>query len=703
MQDPINIGRAGRQLGFYMLRALASPEGQHLLECVEKFLPKLADRTPGAVGRRRSYPLKAEVTKEVPKPRPGPSERHALGVRLKEAKAKLAGFETSAVDGPVQENIRFAAAEFNLDALDCEILSLALSARTDSHIRDFGNEVLQSLRLDHHRAIAALTGSDAAEIERRLLPKAPLPGSGLITVDEDFDESLVGRHAMLQAPSANARVMSRRHTDRAGWVTALLGEPMRAELTFADYAHISKQVDLAGRVLRGAAKARSEAEDATTTHGVNLMLFGAPGLGKTELAKVLAAECGLRLWAVGEADGDGGEPRRDERIAAMRTSQSLLRMTPDSVLLIDEAEDVLGSRSSFGSRRMEVSKVFVNRLLEANNVPVIWTCNSVGEMDPAVLRRMTLVIEMRQPDATTRERIWTRVVTREGLELPEGAVARLSRSWAMAAPAVVASAARAAHLAGGGESDLDNAIAGVMTVLGTGGASPNESDGSNFDHDLVVASQDLGRLADRLARPGAPTNWSVVFYGVPGSGKSEFARHLVTRCGMPVLRRRASDILDKYVGETEKTIAAIFSEARRTQSVVIIDEFEALALDRADAVRSWELSQVGEFLTWAENHPLPLICSTNLAGRIDPAMLDRFTFKIRLDALDPDRAAMAWARILGSEAPSPDLLPLGLTPRDFHRTKKKSGLLGLDDQETLLGWLREEVEARGSVRTKIGF
>lgn len=706
MQDTTNVSRTTRQLGFYLRRVLLSAEGERLLDEVEKFLPKLADRIQGdeTSAKRRARPRPEGGEEKSPKRRPGANEKLARAARAEAARNTLADFAEPPADGPVEENIRFAAAEFQLDALDCEILALALVARSDAQIREFGNEILRHLRSEYHRAIAAFLHADPAEVERRLLPSSALISSGLLAVDTDYDECLFGRYGLLQSPAASGRAMSRRHADRSGWVAALVGEPMKAELAWEDYAHIGKQVTLAERVLLGATAARSAAvgRGEAVERGVNVLLVGQPGLGKTELAKVLADRCGLRLWAAGEADETGEEPGRNERIAAMRTSQSLLRLTPDAALLLDEAEDVLGSRASFGSRRMDVSKLFVNRLLDDNAVPVIWTCNSVAEMDPAALRRMTVVIGMRQPDVATRERIWSRVVCREGLELPEGAVARLSRSWALAAPAVVATAARAARLAGGGEAEIDTALAGVMELLGAG-APPAESDGSHFDPDLVVASEDLGALAGCLARPGAPTNWSLVLHGVPGTGKSEFARHVVGRVGMPLLRRRASDLQSKYVGDTEKLIASLFAEARQRQAATLIDEFEALAFDRGSANQSWELSQVGEFLTWAENHPLPLICSTNLPGRVDAAMLDRFTFKVRLDALDPDRAALAWTRILGGEAPPTDRLPLGLTPRDFHRTRKKGGILGTSDQATLLKWLREEAEARGPVKGKFGF
>jgi len=72
--------------------------------------------------------------------------------------------------------------------------------------------------------------------------------------------------------------------------------------------------------------------------------------------------------------------------------------------------------------------------------------------------------------------------------------------------------------------------------------------------------------------------------------------------GVPVLHKRASDLLNPFVGGTEQNIAGAFAEAREAQAFLVFDEADSLLLERADAVRSWEISQVNEMLTWMESH-----------------------------------------------------------------------------------------------------
>lgn len=143
------------------------------------------------------------------------------------------------------------------------------------------------------------------------------------------------------------------------------------------------------------------------------------------------------------------------------------------------------------------------------------------------------------------------------------------------------------------------------------------------------------------------------------------AAHIAERIDRPLKVKRASDLLSKWVGETEANIAEAFAEARDTGAVLLFDEVDSLLLDRSDARRSWEVTQVNELLTWMDTHPLPFIAATNHPRRLDPAALRRFLFKIRLCELTRERAARAFVRFFGMPAPTELERLRGLTPGDF--------------------------------------
>lgn len=594
---------------------------------------------------------------------------------------------------PLERNALFARDEFGLDDTDVEILLLVLRYERNASIEELADEIMMQLH-NSALALAALLGVSGREAGRRIAPDGTLASSGLLCLNDDAcSTALAGSCGYLQMTAPLRRVMHSHYRTRREWAAALVGKPLATPLAWESYEHLGHARDLAAGVLAGAVDACAQ--------GVNLLLHGPVGTGKTELAKVLAARTGMGIWSVGEADEKGGEPTRGERLASLTLMQRLLTKRGRALILVDEAEDVLASPSSFfaSTRFQDGSKVFLNRLLEQNAVPVVWTVNDTEFIDPAILRRMTMALEVKTPNQPVRARIWQQVLADTEVTLDADAVRRLSSRYE-APPGVVTNAVRAAALAGGGEREIEQALEGVLQTLGIG-SKLLDADGGDFDPELANCRENLADLVERLSRPGGPLQWSMCIHGAPGTGKSRFARHLAARLGMEVMQRRASDLLSKWVGDSEKAIAAAFREARTERQLLVIDEADSLLSDRREAVRSWEVTQVNEMLTWMESHPLPFICTTNLMDRLDQASLRRFTLKLRFDPLTAAQSALAFERFFGAPAPRP--LPDGLSPGDFATVQRKRQLFGAPSAAVLADWLDEEARAKGARLASIGF
>ena len=159
-----------------------------------------------------------------------------------------------------------------------------------------------------------------------------------------------------------------------------------------------------------------------------------------------------------------------------------------------------------------------------------------------------------------------------------------------------------------------------------------------------------------------------------------------------------------WVGETEKAIAAAFTEARDAEAVLVFDEADSLLADRRLTQRSWEVSQVNEMLTWMESHPLPFACTTNFGERLDPATLRRFTFKIAFDYLSPEQARDAFRTYFGIGVPTGACGLPTLTPADFAVVYRKAEILDcLGDPLALVEMLHEESKAKPGRARKVGF
>jgi len=234
-------------------------------------------------------------------------------------------------------------------------------------------------------------------------------------------------------------------------------------------------------------------------------------------------------------------------------------------------------------------------------------------------------------------------------------------------------------------------------VHGGGLPAPEPEHDAAYDPELVNADCDLAALTTDLLRPEAPLAVSFLLSGPPGAGKSAWVRYLAARMGLPVLNKRASDLLDPYVGGTEQNIAATFAEARDTHAFLVFDEADSLLLERAGAVRGWEISQVNEMLTWMEQHALPFACTTNLATRLDRGSL-------RFDWMTKAQGRLASRRFFGVAAPSALDGLRTLTPADFSLVRRRAALAGGKlDPATLSRLLAAECEGRTGSRLPMGF
>ena len=175
----------------------------------------------------------------------------------------------------------------------------------------------------------------------------------------------------------------------ADFYDQLLGSSQSEPLPWEAFAHLGREAEIAASVLRAALAGRES--------GVSILLYGPPGTGKTSFAATLAARVGARLRPVAEADDDGDEPQRHDRLAGLRLAQRLA-VPGDTLLLFDEAEDLFVRRSTAFDEPVTSSRVFIHRLLERLAVPVIWTANDIGVLGPAVLRRMTMCLELKRAE-----------------------------------------------------------------------------------------------------------------------------------------------------------------------------------------------------------------------------------------------------------------------------------------------------------------
>ena len=257
-----------------------------------------------------------------------------------------------------------------------------------------------------------------------------------------------------------------------------------------------------------------------------------------------------------KADPVNGE----RRLRSYRAAQNFFAHR-QIFLLFDEVEDVFNDGNDlFGQKSTaQTRKAWMNRMLEENPVPAIWLSNEVSGLDPAFIRRFDMVIELTVPPRSQRAHI---IRTACGDLLAEREVERLAQSENLT-PAVIQRAARVIRTVH--DTLPGQQVAGTITDLvnqtleaqGHRRIRGPESDPrpDYYDPAFVNCDGDLSVLAGSLAEHRQGT---MCFYGPPGTGKTAYGRWLADKLDMPLLVKRASDLLGAYVGENEKHIANAF-------------------------------------------------------------------------------------------------------------------------------------------------
>ena len=589
---------------------------------------------------------------------------------------------------PLSRNLETLIAELNLPEQAFKIAGL-IACYTRFEQVEYLCDAVTEIAGPITRAAALLTGEPTRQVEQQLSPYGEIVGSGLLQVREHGDQ-LAGPGGRYAIPWRIDFCLDHSYDGFEDMRQALLGKPYEAALNLSDYEHVATDRDLITGVLAGAAKERAA--------GVNILLYGPPGSGKTELTKMAAAAAGLSLYSAGEEMVTmDNESDRTGRLADLVFALRLLAGAQDAALLFDEMEDVAWQLIRRGG-----SKLYLNRILERNPVPVLWTSNNINEVDPAVLRRMTLAIELRQPPASQRERIIRRLDRRVGVGLSNEDITELARRIDTT-PAILENALKAARFSGGGAPAVERAARGIVRAI-SGVRARGVLTAPDFDPLLSCANINLTHLTEQIVSTNSLA-FSLLLSGPPGTGKSAYARHLANRLNLEVIHKRASDLLGAFVGESEKRIAESFEHACESRALLIFDEAESFLFDRRDAVRSWEITQVNEMLTWMEDHPLPVCCTTNLMDRFDRASLRRFTFHVRFTFLDAKALKRAYAVFFGLTDVNEEGMALGnLTPGDFAQARRQAEVLGfLQNQSKIIGLLTEISRTKPGTYSSIGF
>jgi len=590
-------------------------------------------------------------------------------------------------------NLRWLGDSMGLDGLERDIVLLVTLAGS-SDVLSRALDLLGHLRLQDVIRIVA-TALDVPEdlVNKALSPDGRLLQSGLLWIAPELNMRWDCKVGLLHGLGEQL-VMEQ--SDPALLLRSNLRRATTGRLTIGDFHHLEPGLSIIGRLLSNARISQKE--------GVNILLVGPAGTGKTSLAGALASGLGFELFEVAVQDRLGAPLRGEARLGAMALAQQILGGDDMNLLVLDEAEGVFRGGTDdeeLPSRRRSYgpTKARVNQLLETNRVPTLWLTNSLAGMDPAYLRRFSFVLQVPVPPRSVRARLLNEAT--EGLGL--------SPTWQQFAsaheglsPAQIHRVADVVQKVCGEGGDLRPDEVATATLNGQFRAldlrllqdvPPTTT--PLFRPDLANADTDLLALVQGLRESGRGT---ICCFGEPGTGKSAFGRYLADALDRPLLLKRGSDLISKWVGGTERAIAQAFEEAHRDGAVLQFDEVDSLLGRRERAQHSWEVTQVNELLCQLEAFDGILVATSNRMESQDKAALRRFDLKINFRPLLADQQEALLEEFLKGIGLEATVLArrhvrnlVNVAPGDFAAVFRQHRFCPVRDAEDFVGRLAKEL------------
>jgi SpoVK/Ycf46/Vps4 family AAA+-type ATPase len=400
-----------------------------------------------------------------------------------------------------------------------------------------------------------------------------------------------------------------------------------------------------------------------------VLVHGPAGIGKGMAVRALAAELGRPVLRVDVPELLRAPDRLEDRTARI-TREAALRRAIVLLRAGGSADDTAPPTES--ARLVELIARVRGPVVVTCHTRPAWLVHAVPEL---------LEVAMAPPPIRARVALWHQALGADRALAADAAIEAVAARFALGGEAIHRAADRArtqAHLRDPDAPRIDlpalTESARLMLQHRLGTVARRVQPGFGWD-DLVLPDDTLDTVRELLGfarlRPLLLEEWgferklpygrgaSAILAGPPGTGKTMVAQLIARELGYDLYVIELSQVVNKYIGETEKNLAKVFDEAERSHAVLFFDEADALFAKRTEVRSSndrYANLEVNYLLQRMESYDGVTLLATNLEQGIDEAFKRRVRFTIAFDIPEAPVRASLWRSMFPPEAPlAPDI------------------------------------------------
>ena len=386
-----------------------------------------------------------------------------------------------------------------------------------------------------------------------------------------------------------------------------------------------------------------------------LMLYGTPGNGKKQFAHYLASSLGMDLYEINVSALLQCKPHLWHQIFNEIPHKQ-------TIVLIPNADILAASGAGLDS--------LCRSIVDSHGI-LILTTSKYELCDERLSCLMHQIVIFEKPGSIRRKAIISQFMP----DLPAEEIEQIASDY-LFSPSQIEQACNLYHAAHRKYPDRDqlqlfiDSCQSVMARSFNGLAVETRSEAARLSHfvlppDQMAAFETILRAAKNHSKVMHEWGFArhlatgkglcILFDGVPGTGKTFAAEVIANELHRPLQRVDMSNLVSKWVGETGENIVKLFAAARTNQSILLLDEADALLSKRtaqtSKSTDRYANMEINIILQEIERYDGITILTTNLGQSLDEALERRIQYRITFKEPGVSERQKLWCSLIAPEAP----------------------------------------------------